>query len=306
MPALHKTMRYVILRDDDTNALTPVEYLEQLYRPFLDRRLPVNLAVIPDVRTDASLPDGQREGYLITKNDSVPPTLPIGTNVELVNYLQANAGFHIAQHGCHHTYREFDQDDAADVARRLQFGANLLVEAGFDQPVTFVPPYDALSRASFKEVVRRFQVVSTGWLALRRMPVYWRPKYLILKLLRWPLWQAGRTTMLTNPSLPITSAQPRHSLLDDIIASIERQELTVIVTRWWEYYRHGYADESLIQVLHRLADYLGRHSGIQVISFNDLADVSVASAPERFTFTPHPTRSACQTPALATGPRNEP
>jgi len=28
-------MHCVILRDDDTNALTPVEYLEQLYRPFL-------------------------------------------------------------------------------------------------------------------------------------------------------------------------------------------------------------------------------------------------------------------------------
>ena len=37
-------MRYVILRDDDTNALTPIECLETLYRPFLDRGLPVNLA----------------------------------------------------------------------------------------------------------------------------------------------------------------------------------------------------------------------------------------------------------------------
>ena len=37
-----KTMRYVILRDDDTNALTPVDCLERLYRPFLNRGLPVN------------------------------------------------------------------------------------------------------------------------------------------------------------------------------------------------------------------------------------------------------------------------
>jgi hypothetical protein len=45
-------MRYVILRDDDTNALTPVECLERLYRPFLNLGLPVNLATIPKVRTD--------------------------------------------------------------------------------------------------------------------------------------------------------------------------------------------------------------------------------------------------------------
>src|SRR5215831_20430120 len=57
-------MRYVIIRDDDTNALTPVDCLERLYRPFLDRGLPVNLAVIPDVATDAATPDGKREGFL--------------------------------------------------------------------------------------------------------------------------------------------------------------------------------------------------------------------------------------------------
>src|SRR5436190_17389012 len=59
-----KSMRYVILRDDDTNALTPVDCLERLYRPFLDRGFPVNLAVIPEVRTDAVGPDGRREGFL--------------------------------------------------------------------------------------------------------------------------------------------------------------------------------------------------------------------------------------------------
>src|SRR5438067_12670248 len=56
--------RYVILRDDDTNALTPPECLERLYRPFLDRSLPVNLATIPAVRTDAKRPNGQPEGFL--------------------------------------------------------------------------------------------------------------------------------------------------------------------------------------------------------------------------------------------------
>ena len=42
-------MHYVIIRDDDTNAFTPVECLERLYRPFLNAGLPINLAVIPDV-----------------------------------------------------------------------------------------------------------------------------------------------------------------------------------------------------------------------------------------------------------------
>ncbi len=58
-------MRCVILRDDDTSALTPPDTLERLYRPFLDRRLPVNLAVIPEVATNTRMADGSPEGYLL-------------------------------------------------------------------------------------------------------------------------------------------------------------------------------------------------------------------------------------------------
>jgi hypothetical protein len=60
-------MRYVIIRDDDTNALTPIECLERLYRPFLERGLPVNLATIPDVTTAAITADGKPEGFLLNK-----------------------------------------------------------------------------------------------------------------------------------------------------------------------------------------------------------------------------------------------
>ena len=73
-----KNMHYVILRDDDTCALTPVECLEALYRPFLDRGLPVNLATIPNVCTEAHRPNGQREGFLQFNHGTTTPFLPIG------------------------------------------------------------------------------------------------------------------------------------------------------------------------------------------------------------------------------------
>ena len=57
-------MHYVILRDDDTCAFTPKAFLERLYRPFLHRGLPVNLAVIPAVNTTVRTPDGRLEGFL--------------------------------------------------------------------------------------------------------------------------------------------------------------------------------------------------------------------------------------------------
>src|SRR6478752_397041 len=95
-------MRYVILRDDDTNALTPIDCLERLYRPFLDRGMPVNLATIPEVSTRVKLPDGRPEGFLWNAAASMPATLTIGSNQKLVRYLLKNRRFHFAQHGLHH------------------------------------------------------------------------------------------------------------------------------------------------------------------------------------------------------------
>src|SRR5947199_5512544 len=102
-------MRYVILRDDDTNALTPVECLERLYRPFLDRGLPVNLATIPCVRTDACDASGGREGFLFAQQRpaaEVATSLPIGENEKLVRYLRDTPGYHIVQHGYDHSLDE--------------------------------------------------------------------------------------------------------------------------------------------------------------------------------------------------------
>ena len=86
-------MHYVILRDDDTNPLTPPEFLERLYRPFLDRGMPVNLATIPLVRTDVKLASGEPEGFLLGATEAA--ALPIASNARLTEYLRANDGFRI-------------------------------------------------------------------------------------------------------------------------------------------------------------------------------------------------------------------
>src|SRR6266480_2182807 len=161
-------MHCVILRDDDTNALTPVDCLERLYRPFHDRGLPVNLAVIPHVRTDVTMPDGRPEGFLVGKRGGLPPALTIGSN-------------------------------RAEIERRLDQGARLLSEAGFPAPQTFVAPYDKLSRVSLQEVARRFAVLSTGWFELRRLPFSWWPRYALKKMLKRSYWRIGRTLLLTHP-----------------------------------------------------------------------------------------------------------
>src|SRR5665213_2030164 len=125
-------MHYVILRDDDACAFTPPARLERLYRPFLERGLPVNLALIPEVRTDVRTPDGRLEGFLTAGAGPAAPLAPIGGNRELVDYLRSEPGYQIVQHGCHHDYFEFGSSDRRELAARLDRGAAVLHAAGFD------------------------------------------------------------------------------------------------------------------------------------------------------------------------------
>lgn len=112
-------MRYVILRDDDTSALTPVACLERLYRPFLERGLPVTLSVIPEVRRAAVRLDGRREGFVPAGVAAGADTVPLAENSALTDYLRANEDYHFAQHGCFHDPAEFDRLDEVETSRLL-------------------------------------------------------------------------------------------------------------------------------------------------------------------------------------------
>ena len=264
-------MHTVILRDDDTCASTPGACLERLYRPFLDRGFPVNLAVIPDVRTDVRTPDGRLEGFLTSGLVPAGPLAPIGGNRELADYLQAEPGYRLVQHGCHHDYFEFGGSDRGELARRLDRGAECLREAGFARPAAFVAPYDRLSRAAMLEVAARFRVISTGWFEAGRIPLRWWPAYGLKKLLRRPHWRAGRTRLLSHPGCLLSFHKPYGGILDSVRRTVESRALTVLVTHWWEYYRGGSPDEEFIAVLHEVAAWLSSRPDIRVVSFNDVA-----------------------------------
>jgi predicted deacetylase len=273
-------MKYVILRDDDTNALTPIECLERLYRPFLDQGLPVNLATIPNVCTDATWAEGKPELFLMAKRGTVPKHLPLGSNAKLVDYLKSNSGFHILQHGCRHEFVnqtfEFAQENRWDISSRLDEGLKHLLDAGFPRPNAFVAPNDQLSRTSFEEVAKRFQVLSTGWYELGRLPVSWWPKYALKKTLGAPHWKIGRTILLTHAGCDLSYHNSYDTMLDKIKASIDSRKLTVLVTHWWEYFRENQPDERFINLLHETADYLARHKDLKVISFRDLAQQKIS------------------------------
>lgn len=263
-------MHYVILRDDDTSALTPVGCLEALYRPFLDRGLPVNLATIPNVSTNARQLNGQREGFLQFSSGGSTPYVPIGQNRALVDYLLGEPLYHILHHGYDHSLYEF-QCDAAEAERRLSAGALRLQAAGFPTPQAFVAPYDRFSAASLRVAAAHYPVISTGWFEWRRLPPAWWPAYGLKRLRRRHHWKIHDTLLLSHPGCLLSQHRPLGDMIDRVRRAVESQTLTVLVTHWWEYFRDTRPDTAFIGILHRTADYLANTPGVRVVSFADLA-----------------------------------
>src|SRR5580704_6602763 len=108
-------MHYVILRDDDTCAFTPPACLERLYRPYLERGMPVCLAVIPEVRADVRMADGRLEGFLSAGSPLEGGVAPVAANRPLVDYVRGESGYHVVQHGCRHDLYEFGIADRQEL-----------------------------------------------------------------------------------------------------------------------------------------------------------------------------------------------
>lgn len=261
---------YVILRDDDTNALTPRGCLERLYRPFLDRGLPVNLAVIPEVRRAATDPQGRREGFVLEAEGT--PTVPLAARSELVDYLRSNPGFRIVQHGCHHDCFEFALSDGAEIERRFERGAARFVEAGLERPKVFVAPHDRFTPASLRAAVQRYAVVSSGWFEWRRLPPEWWPQYAVKKTLGRPHWRVGRAVLLSHPGCLLSCHRSTDDMLARLQAAVRGQRTTVLVTHWWEFFAGGRENAAFVGVLHELADWLAAQPDVRVVSFEALAD----------------------------------
>lgn len=263
-------MRWVVLRDDDTNATTPVACLERLYAPALGAGLPVCLATIPAVSGRAVTPAGEPEAFL-WGGAGDPAPLPIGSAPELVRWLLDRPSFRVVQHGMTHDLFELDSADRQGVARRLDDGARMLREAGLEPAAGFVAPYDRLSREAFEEVARRHALISTGWFEARRMPVRWWPGWLVRRFTGAAHWQQDGVTLLSHPGCILSRDRPREGMVDAVRASVRSRRLTVLVTHWWEYFHGGEPDEGLIAALHETLAWLAQDRETRVVGFDEIA-----------------------------------
>jgi len=268
-------MRYVILRDDDTNAMTSPNRLEHLYRPFLAKGQPVNLSVIPEVRTDLQLEDGRPEFYLRADTSPKQPLMRMQESSPVVQYLLTNPGYCIAQHGLRHEpvdgQFEFNHSNPSDIVSRIETGRSILQDTGLPRPTTFVAPQDRFTRVSIREVAKRFQCISCSWYPPRCIPPSWMPAYYFQqKVLRQHHFRFASTVFLSHTGYLLARSRLKDDILGLIKAAIRMRKVTVLMTHWWEFFPDGRPDVDMIRILHELSEYLHNQSDIRVISFDEI------------------------------------
>ncbi len=264
-------MHYVMIRDDDANAFTDAAFLEWLYAPFVERGMPVHLAVVPEVDPTVLGPDGDREGFLPSAlPSSVLNVTPVAQNDALCRLVADEELYVVLQHGLHHAYvnggYEFDHDDTQDLRARVIRGHKLLIAAGLGEPAGFVAPQDKVSKSGLKILCENFKVVSSGWYALRRLPKRMRAHYLVqCRLQRKEHWTFRGTSLLSHPGCILSYTRDAQSILPELKRQILSRSLTVVVSHHWEYVRGGTQNRPMIQALHDLAPWLESRKDIQVI-----------------------------------------
>ena len=82
--------------------------------------------------------------------------------------------------------------------------------------------------------------------------------------------ESGKDTALSHPGCLLSCFRSYDKMLQGILAHIQRQQVTVLVTHWWEYFRAGVPDDTFIDFLHETAHYLANNPNLKVISFSEL------------------------------------
>src|SRR5205085_9554166 len=98
----------------------------------------------------------------------------------------------------------------------------------------------------------------------------WWPRYLFKKLRHAPHWRIGKTLLLSHPGCLLSYHRTYSTMLGGILHYVNTQQVTVLVTHWWEYFRDGRPDEPFIDFLHDTAEYLAASPELTVVSFDDL------------------------------------
>lgn len=265
-------MKYVLIRDDDVSCFTEKRFLEKLYGPLLERGIPVNFSVIPQLKTDIEYGKGKPLGvyykkYRMRGSPAVPPQyrgkkidLSLEENEEVIQYLLRFPNVEIMQHGFDHGFvgnrNEFDLREGEELKKRIQNGKDILYRAFGRAPRFFIAPRDSISYKGLVCLQEKFKGISIwrlfnwqrvignfirsstqGKLAECFLPLQTLPLHLkFRKKKKRPCQFIEDFLIVTHPGCLLNRFAEPEEIFSSVKHAIDNTDIFTLVNHHWEYF----------------------------------------------------------------------
>ncbi len=271
-----KQNRRIVLRDDDISYFTEIDQFRTVHRLLLEKQIPFNIAVIPEVRADIQSMDGRFEGFIPPGFYGKPDSHSISENPALVSYVLKHPFIEVAQHGFSHQKNargepEFAQHNNADLKYRLEKGADILRQTFGRTPRCFVPPFDTVSAEALRMIREQYDGISLSSFGHSILPMRLWPGFWIQKRMGHGLFRWGQFRLLQHPGLDFSfqGSDPLfNSLLEECL--LKQDVLVLTLHSWYFFSRDGLLKKDLLACWEKnLLRLLNDHS-VKFVSFSEL------------------------------------
>ena len=247
-------VKYAIIRDDDINFFTSVDRLDKIYREIFALRVPVNLSVIPSVRTRIKIknnPYSQHNGlkyepFISEEYRSKNSFFDVCENSELIQFIdEMREHIEILQHGFSHSPSEFSSLNPIELEQNIITGKRLLRQAFGVTPKFFSAPYNDYSPLSISIVKKHFLGATFGAFTLRnavsrrsllKMPVSMMVRYLNALRIGETFFLSNKFLLLGHNGASINPFMDVDQFKEDFKKRFNEQQVITVMQHSWEYF----------------------------------------------------------------------
>jgi len=247
-------VKYAVIRDDDINFFTSPKILDELYREIFVMRIPINLSVIPCVRTNIEIKDNpyskfdglKFEPFIQREYHGKDLFFPVYENYELVEFIKnMKENVEIIQHGFSHSPNEFSSTNVNELERKITNGRKILKEAFGVIPDFFSAPYDDYSPISLALLRRYFHGATYGKFTLKnvlslrygtKIPFNMIPDYVSAINGGDTFFINDNFLLLGHKGISINPFEDVDRFVYSIKGHLNKQKIVVIMQHCWEYF----------------------------------------------------------------------
>jgi hypothetical protein len=279
-------LKFIIIRDDDTNFFTPAGFIRQIYQTLLDNQLPFSLSVIPNVRADVyrrhnrisddSANSPEYEPFIAPSARGEKLNYSVADNKELIDLINQYPQIECLQHGYSHEYfadgtTEFTSSDVHEINKKLEKGCHILQTAFKKRPKVLVPPWDTVSHTALSCIQLNYSGLYVAKYPHSILPVSYWPKFLTKKLYKRSFLMFRKLLILDHDGQFLTSGRTPETILSRVEELLDQNDIVQLVNHFWEFFpdwSHGHA--YLLRMWKEVLEYLISRQDVRIVSFDEL------------------------------------